>query len=198
LKFERMIHMSHKFNPENKQKLDNPERRKLLPPEETLGRLGMEEGTVVADIGCGIGYFTLSAARIVGRQGKVFALDLLTEMLEIVKEKTVEQHLTNVEMVQVKENDFVLAEKTIEYALACLVVHETENPMDFFREVYRILQPGGRLAIIEWTKQESKIGPPIDHRLDDTALEDLLHQCGYANTEKITLNSEMYGIIATV
>jgi ubiquinone/menaquinone biosynthesis C-methylase UbiE len=193
-----MIQMSHKFNLESKQKLDNPERRKLLPPEETLCRLGLDEGTVVADIGCGIGYFTLSAARIVGRQGKVFALDLLAEMLEIVKEKTIEHHLANVELVQVKENDFILAEKTIEYALACLVVHETENPMDFFREVYRILQPGGRLAIIEWTKQESKIGPPIDHRLDDTALEDLLHQCGYANTEKITLNSEMYGIIATI
>lgn len=193
-----MIQMSHKFNLESKQKLDNPERRKLLPPEETLCRLGLDEGTVVADIGCGIGYFTLSAARIVGRQGKVFALDILAEMLEIVKEKTIEHHLTNVELVQVKENDFILAEKTIEYALACLVVHEAENPMDFFREVYRILQTGGRLAIIEWIKQESKVGPPIDHRLDDTALEDLLHQCGYANTEKITLNSEMYGIIATV
>jgi hypothetical protein len=42
------------------------------------------------------------------------------------------------------------------------------------------------------------MGPPIDHRLDDTALEDVLHQCGYAKTEKIALNSEMYAIIAVV
>lgn len=71
----------HKFNPENKGKLDNPERRKLLPPEEVLLELGLKKGQNMADIGCGIGYFTIPAGEIVGREAKVYGVDILEEML---------------------------------------------------------------------------------------------------------------------
>jgi len=188
--------MVHKFNPESKHKLDNPERRKLLPPEETLCRLGLAEGDIVADLGCGIGYFTVPAARIVGSQGKVYGLDILAEMLEIVEDKARDKRLANVETVQVKENEFMLADQTIQYALACLVTHEVEDPFAFFREVHRILQSEGKLAIIEWIKQDSKMGPPIEHRLDNVAVAEVLQQCGYNNIESIALNAEMYAVIA--
>lgn len=188
--------MVHKFNPESKHKLDNPERRKLLPPEETLCRLGLVEGDIVADIGCGIGYFTLPAARIVGSKGKVYGLDILTEMLEIVADKARANQLANVEFVQVKENDFILADQTIQYALVCLVAHEAEEPFAFFREIHRILQSEGKLAIIEWIKQESKMGPTIENRLDNVAVADILQHCAYTNIEHIPLNDEMYAVIA--
>ncbi|MBP2632414.1 MAG: ubiE 3 [Firmicutes bacterium] len=188
--------MVHKFNPESKHKLDNPERRKLLPPEETLCRLGLAENDIMADIGCGIGYFTLPAARIVGSQGKVYGLDILAEMLEIVEDKARDKQLTNVKIVQVKENDFILADQTIQYALACLVTHEVEDPFTFFREVHRMLQVEGKLAIIEWIKQDSKMGPPIEYRLNNEAVAEVLQQCGYINIEHIALNSEMYAVIA--
>ncbi len=188
--------MVHKFNPESKHKLDNPERRKLLPPEETLCHLGLAEGDIMADIGCGIGYFTLPAARIVGSQGKVYGLDILAEMLEIVEDKARNKHLANVETVQVKENEFMLADKTIQYVLACLVTHEVEDTFAFFREVHRMLEAEGKLAIIEWIKQDSKMGPPIEHRLNNEAVAEVLQQCGYTNIEYIVLNAEMYAVIA--
>ncbi len=62
--------MVHKFNPKDLQKLDNPERRRLLPPEETLERLGLRKNDIIADIGCGIGYFSFAASKIVGTNGK--------------------------------------------------------------------------------------------------------------------------------
>ena len=188
--------MVHKFNPENKHKLDNPERRKLLPPEESLYRLGLAEGVVMADIGCGIGYFTLPAARIVGIQGKVYGLDIMAEMLEVVEGKARNNHLTNIELVQVKEDDFILADKTVQYALASLVAHEVEDPFAFFREVKRILQPGGRMAILEWVKQHSMTGPPVEHRLDSEAVAEGLRQCGFTNIEQFAFNAEMYAVIA--
>lgn len=191
-----MIYVSYKFNLDSKYKLDNPERRKLLPPEKTLCQLGLAEADIVADIGCGIGYFTLPAARIVGSQGKVYALDIFEEMLEIVKDKTKDNHLTNVETIHVEETDYKLPDKSIDYALACLVVHEAEDPVAFFREAYRILQTEGSLVIVEWIKQDSKMGPPMSHRLDGISLETLLQQCGYENTKQIVLNDEMYAIIA--
>jgi len=188
--------MVHKFNPVNQHKLDNPERRKLLPPEETLSRFGLTEGDSIADIGCGTGYFTLSAARVVGRQGKVYALDIMPDMLEAVRSKAREKDFRNIEFIQTRETDFVLPDAAVPYALACLVVHEVDDPMVFFQEVKRILQPNGHFYIIEWTRQEnSKMGPPPEHRIDGTALAAVLEQSGFHDIEHFELNSEMYAII---
>jgi len=188
--------MVHKFNPVNQHKLDNPERRKLLPPEETLSRFGLTEGDSIADIGCGTGYFTLSAARVVGRQGKVYALDIMPDMLETVRSKAREKDFKNIEFIQTQETDFVLPDAAVPYALACLVIHEVDDPLAFFQEVKRILQPDGHFYIIEWTRQEnSKMGPPLEHRIDGTALVAVLKQSGFHDIEHFELNSEMYAII---
>ena len=75
--------MTHKFNIDNKHKLDSPKWRELLPPSETLKKLELYDGAIAADIGCGIGYFTLPAAELVGSQGRVYALDVSEEILLI-------------------------------------------------------------------------------------------------------------------
>ncbi|BBB89657.1 MAG TPA: methyltransferase domain-containing protein [Methylomusa anaerophila] len=188
--------MVHKFNPESRHKLDNPQRRRLLPPAETLRRLGLKAGDSMADIGCGIGYFTLPAAQIVGSQGKIYALDIMAAMIEETKSKVRENRLTNVELLQVKENDFMLADQTVQYAFACLVAHEAEDLSAFFRETARILEPAGRVVIIEWNKQHSMMGPPLEHRLDNGDVAALLRQCGFTNIQQMAVNAEMYAVIA--
>ena len=79
--------MSHKFSAKDKSKLDNPERRKILPPPITLEKLYLQKGDIVADVGCGIGYFNIPAAVIVGEMGKVYAIDISEEMLREVQER---------------------------------------------------------------------------------------------------------------
>lgn len=54
--------MTHKFAVSNKDKLDNPKRRALLPPHDVLLKLGLPEGAKMADVGCGIGYFAILSA----------------------------------------------------------------------------------------------------------------------------------------
>ncbi len=189
--------MVHKFNPVNQHKLDNPERRKLLPPEETLSRLGVAEGDILADIGCGSGYFTLPAARVIGLQGKVDALDIMSEMLDVVRAKAEEKNYKNIEIIQTAETDFGLSDQAVQSALACLVVHEVDDPVAFFQEAKRILRPQGRFYILEWTKNEnSKMGPPIEERIDGSALAGVLAQGGFSVLEQFDLNAEMYAIIA--
>ncbi|MBP2656910.1 MAG: ubiE 3 [Firmicutes bacterium] len=183
----------HKFNPENRHKLDNSERRELLPPDETLYRLGLQKGDIMADIGCGIGYFTLPAAKIVGSQGKVYGMDTAAEMIEDAQGKI--GHLTNVELLQVQESDFILDNQTISYAFICLVVHEVEDRLVFFREVARLLQPTGKIVIIEWVKKNSVMGPPMEHRLQGDEVADLLRLCSFNNIQQIDVNSEMYVVI---
>jgi Methylase involved in ubiquinone/menaquinone biosynthesis len=88
--------MSHKFKVINKIKLDSPRRREVLPVSEILKAIGIQRSDVVADIGCGIGYFTFPLAEEVGSEGLVYALDIETEMLEDVKSKMKENNITNV------------------------------------------------------------------------------------------------------
>ncbi|MBP2638411.1 MAG: ubiE 3 [Firmicutes bacterium] len=185
--------MSHKFNPDNRHKLDNPERRKLLPPAETLCRLGLQAGDVMADIGCGIGYFTLPAAKIVGSQGKVYALDISVEMLNELRNNT--SNLANIELIQVRENDFILDNESVNFALVCLVAHEVEDCLAFFQETARLLKPKGKIVIIEWINKQSMMGLPMEHRLDEDEVIALLKQCTFMNVQRIAVNSEMYAVI---
>jgi len=72
--------MHHKFDVKSFAKLDNPERRKSLPADAILHKFDLEDGDVVADVGCGIGYFTFPASSVVGLTGKVLAMDISDEM----------------------------------------------------------------------------------------------------------------------
>ena len=72
----------HKFNPENIGRLIGEDRERELPPKAFLINQGLKEGTVFADIGCGPGFFSIPATKIVGSTGKVLAVDLQEERLE--------------------------------------------------------------------------------------------------------------------
>lgn len=188
--------MTHKFNPSHKKKLDNPKRREALPPYETLKRLRLSKGDIIADIGCGIGYFTLPAAELSGPGGKVYALDISDEMLDETKKAAVEKGLTNIELVRNTEYDLVIGGESVTYCLISLVLHEVDDLRRYVEEIGRILRYGGRLAIIEWQKIVSDFGPPIEHRLDRVGLIALLESKGYLMEEQLELGGDYYAIVA--
>ena len=158
--------MTHKFDAKNKHKLDNEKRRELLPQDETLIKLGLHEGDVMADIGCGIGYFTIPASKIVGNSGNIFAMDILPEMLQDVGTKIKDNNISNIEIILTEENDLKLENNKITFAFISTVLHETDETENFLKEIKRIISPKGKIAIVEWQKINSDFGPPIEHRLD--------------------------------
>ena len=188
--------MTHKFDAKNKHKLDNEKRRELLPPEETLINLGLHEGDVMADIGCGIGYFTIPASKIVGDSGKIFAMDILPEMLQDVGIKIKENNISNIEIILTEENDLKLEDNKITIAFISSVLHEADEKENFLNEIKRIISPKGRIAIVEWQKINSEFGPPIDHRLDKIDLIKILDTVGFSNISTIDIGENFYGLIA--
>jgi ubiquinone/menaquinone biosynthesis C-methylase UbiE len=184
----------HKFNVKNKHKLDNEERRKLLPPHEILIDMGLKEGNVMADIGCGIGYFTFPASEIVGNSGKIFAMDISLEMLEEIEKKIEENNISNITTILTGENDFKIPAKTITVAFISTVLHEIENKEKFLYEVNRVLLNGGRIGIIEWEKIESEFGPPLEHRLSQEYVQHLLEDIGFRNVNTESIGEYFYAI----
>lgn len=127
---------------------DNPLRRWLHEPEVIFGDL-IRPGQTAIDIGCGMGYFTIPLARLVGPGGKVIAVDLQEQMLKRVKKRAeraglserIELRLTNHETVGVTE--------PADLILAFWMVHEVKDRCAFLREVRALLKPNGRFLVAE-------------------------------------------------
>ncbi len=170
--------MPHIFNPEDRQNLDSPERRGEMPPEQTLVRAGIKPGDIVADIGCGMGYFTFPAARMIGPKGLVYAVDVSGVMLAEVRSKAAAAGAFNIETHQVSQSSLALP--AAEYTLIILsdVLHEVDDKKAFLASVGEALKPGARLAVIEWAKKETA-GPPLKERLAEDELQVLLKKAGF-------------------
>ncbi len=186
----------HKFDITQKRKLDNPERRRIMPPEETLRKLGLKTGDIMADVGCGIGYFTFPAAQIVGPEGKVLAMDVADEMLNVVNEGKDRNPATNIETLKVAEEHLPLKNGAVNFALVCNVLHEVEELERYVGELQRILAVKGRLAVIDFEKKESQWGPPIHHRIDKNELIGIFNKHGLKIVDCQSIGEEHYSILA--
>ena len=186
--------MAHKFNPINKNKLDNEWRRENLPPVETLEKLGLQGTDVFADIGCGIGYFTIPAAELIGNNS-AYALDTSPEMLEEVELRSKAAGLNNIKTVKTAELDLLIPDETVSFALLVNVIHEIVDKNQFLEEISRIIKPGGRLAIIDWEKSETEMGPPIDHRIAKDDVIAMLEEIGFHRQETQSFTENFYGLV---
>ena len=190
--------MHHEFDINNKKKLDSPKRREMLPTRTVLNKIGLNEGARLADIGCGIGYFSIPAADVIGPQGIVFALDVSKEMIEELDKKIEENGIENIRTVITDKYNFKLEDNSVSYAFICTVLHEIEDGIAFIDETKRILALGGKIAVVEWIRAESDWGPPVDHRLDSSDVKIMLHAAGFKEIEYLKLNEHFYIVTGTL
>lgn len=157
--------MPHRFDARQRFRLLSEEREAALQPDFLLRDLGLGEGMTLADIGCGPGFFTIPAARIVGENGGIFAADIEGEMLSTTRSRANEAGLTNVRIVKTSDREIPIAPNTCDFVLLAFIIHEVEHRASFLHRAARLLKPGGRLAILEWEKVEETAGPPVEERL---------------------------------
>jgi len=127
---------------------DNPLRRYAHDPQAILAPY-LREGMTAIDIGCGMGYFSRSMAKIVGESGTVIAADVQQEMLDITRKRAERDGVAGrIRFVRVKEDDLLVSEQ-VDFALAFWMVHEVNNTEKFFLQVRNILKPAGTVLIAE-------------------------------------------------
>lgn len=128
--------------------LDNFFRRLYQNPKRILKEF-ISEGMTVLDIGCGPGVYTLEMAKLVGKTGKVIAVDLQEGMLKKVESKIkgteFEKRIT---LHKCEATRLGIFDK-IDFALAFYVVHEVPDQSILFKEVASLLKPKGKLYVIE-------------------------------------------------
>ena len=120
---------------------DEQERRKWQNPENILAEIGLRPGMTFMDIGCGQGFFTIPAAKIVGDSGKVYASDISQTNINKLREKVISAGLTNVILETVKAEELKLSEIYADIIFFGIVLHDFENPLKVLANAHSMLKP---------------------------------------------------------
>jgi demethylmenaquinone methyltransferase/2-methoxy-6-polyprenyl-1,4-benzoquinol methylase len=130
--------------------MESPLRHKIFDPSETLRGAGIRAGQRVLEVGCGTGFFTIPAGRLVGDGGHVYAIDLHPLAIEQVAEKVRDAGLINVTLIKADATEVGLANDSIDLVLLLGVIPSPTLPLSsLLPEMARLLNPDGALAV--WT-----------------------------------------------
>lgn len=107
----------------------------------------LRPGETVVDVGCGAGFDTLTAARQVGPEGHVFAVDMTPEMREKTAAGARTMGLTNVEVLEGFAENLPVADSVADVVISNGVINLCPDKQAVFRELHRVLKPGGRIQV---------------------------------------------------
>lgn len=147
--------------------LERPEREREEQPRKLMEALKIKNGDVVADLGCGSGYFTFPMAQKVGAKGKVLAVDIQPEMLDIIKKRAKAAKVSNVEPVLGEEKDPKLPEGEVDLILMVDVYHEFSYPFEMTEAMVKALKPGGRLVFVEYRMEDPRVPIKLVHKMTE-------------------------------
>ncbi len=120
-------------------------------PVKIMEDLGIQSGSVVADVGAGGGYLTFRLAARVGSKGKVYAQDLDEKVLAQIRDRSVNEKLVQIETVRGTEDDPKLPASALDAIVVVDAFHEFTRADAILAGFYRALKPGGRLGVIDHT-----------------------------------------------
>lgn len=147
--------------------LERATREEEEQPTKLLKVLKIEAGMVVADIGAGSGYHAFRMAPSVGKNGKILAVDIQPEMLDIIKARMKKEKVTNVEPLLSKDDDPRLPDNAVDMILMVDVYHEFAYPYEMTAKMVKALKPGGRLVFVEFKKEDPKVPIKEVHKMSE-------------------------------
>jgi len=163
--------------------LDRPERVREERPDLAVKLLSLKPGMVVADIGAGSGYYTERLAREVGATGRVYATDIQIGMLRLLEIRKKQKQLDNVEVVRGGMDTTGLQENSIDLALMADVYHEFAKPAEMLRDLMRALKPAGRVALLEYRKEDPNVPILEDHKMTEKQIIRELTAAGFRHVK---------------
>jgi len=176
---------THIFPSRKAEQLDNKIRRLLQNPYKILAPF-VSKGMTVLDYGCGNGYFSIPLSKMVDYSGKVFAVDIQKEMLDKLTVRLQALNISNITAIQRGSEKLNLPE-LVDFAIAVYVVHEIPDQTGFFREIFELLNPDGKLLIMEpdFIVSKRKFNKTIE----------VAKQVGFVDSERLNLFLSKSGIL---
>lgn len=181
--------MTHRPTGSGKSSMD------LIEQEVLFRELGLKDGSVVLDLGCGVGNYSLAMSPLIGN-GLIHAVDLWAEGIERLKSSLASREIENI-LAHVADvsKSIPVPDQTIDLCFLATVFHDLVRDgahSGVLDEVVRSLKPDGRLAIVEFKKIDGPPGPPITVRLAPAVLDSILGSKGFRNINMKELGPYCY------
>lgn len=174
--------------------------KEILDSNRVLSAIGLKKGDIFLDAGCGDGYMSLAASKIVGEEGKVYAFDVWEESINAFKEKLNSDDIKNVAAAVADITQKIpVDDESIDILYMGNVLHgfvENNEVESVMREIQRVIKQGGSFAVVEFKKEESTHGPPLHVRITPEEVEEIVENYGFVVKEVEDVGTYHYAIIS--
>lgn len=170
----------------------------FLDPGKIVMEFDIQEGMSVADFGCGTGYFTILLGQKVGKDGKVYALDVQEPPLDSVRAKAKAAGLENIETVRANLEVLGgsrLPDNSQGMVLLANILFQSTKKAEIINEATRVLKIGGSLIIIDWKRSAGGFGPPDELRTEQADMRALVSAEKFSFQKDIDAGSFHYGMV---
>ena len=170
---------------------------KFLNPAEVVAQTGLMMGQVVADLGCGNGFYVLPAAQMIGPTGVVWAVDVQTAKLAATVSIANQFGYRNVKVVQANLGKPLLdiPMNSCDLVIVGNILHEIQAPEQLIKNIYRVLKSQGRAVLVEWKRTATPFGPPLERRLDQQKLEIMMQMAGFRKDKDLLADGYHYAVL---
>ena len=170
---------------------------RFINPAKVIAQTGLKRGMVVADLGCGSGFYVVPAAQLVGPEGTVYAVDVIETKLAATVSIANQFGYKNVRVIKadLAKPLTEIPEGTVDLVIVGNILHETSSKEALIKNAYRILSNNSGLLVVEWKKELTPFGPPIAKRIDQQQLEIVLMQSGFKKHGELEADSYHYAVL---
>lgn len=170
-------------------------------PSSLVAQLEIMPGSSVADLGTGVGAYALLLSKKVGPTGKVYACDVQKDTLTRLENEIHALGIKNIQTVHSNiENSLgtKLRDSSIDWVVVANVLFQIEDKHGFIQEVYRIMKPGGRVVVIDWSESFGNMGPHVKDVINEQEAEQKFTEQGFRKLPQVlSAGAHHYGIIFT-
>lgn len=168
-------------------------------PSKIIDQLELTTNLVVADLGAGTGFYTIAAAKkMKGGEGRVYAVEVQRDLLKHIEEIAKKDALTNIDYLWgniEKRGGTKIRDNTADVVIASNILFQVEDRAGFIEEIKRILKPGGKLLLVDWSESFGGMGPKPDHVIAAVDAQKMLEAAGFNKQKDVEAGAHHYGII---
>jgi ubiquinone/menaquinone biosynthesis C-methylase UbiE len=171
---------------------------RFIVPEKVLEHIGLTQGLTIADLGCGGGYLTMTAAKMVGENGRVYAVDIQKQLLENIKGRAKLDGFSNISTIWADleiVGSTKIPDRECDIAMMANILFQTPQPALVMEEAKRVAKDDGKIVVIDWKAVDIPLGPQVGKRIEKATVLDLAAKQGFKLVEEFDASQFNYGLI---